>query len=100
MPPAVLRRARETGVSLGKKVKKLYLDAAPLVMAFVLGPIMETTFRQALIKSSGSFSIFFTRPIAAVLLLLCVLSIAGAIAMRRRQSKAVQVLVEGAQDEK
>ncbi len=50
---------------IGYLMKKLYLEAAPLVMAFVLGPMMETAFRQALIKSGGSFSIFFTRPIAA-----------------------------------
>jgi putative tricarboxylic transport membrane protein len=62
--------------------------------------MMEDALRQSLSISRGNPSIFFTRPIAAVLLLLCVLSIAGAITMRRRQSKAVQVLVEGAQDEK
>lgn len=41
---------------------------APLVLAFVLGPLMEMSLRQSLIISEGSFAIFVTRPISAVLL--------------------------------
>jgi putative tricarboxylic transport membrane protein len=51
---------------LGYLMKKLSLEAAPMVLAFVLGPMMETALRQSLIKSDGSFSIFFTRPLSAV----------------------------------
>jgi putative tricarboxylic transport membrane protein len=51
-------------------------SSAPLVLAFVLGPIMETSLRQSLILSQGSFEIFVERPISATLLALglaCVL---------------------------
>jgi putative tricarboxylic transport membrane protein len=41
----------------------------------VLGKQMEEKFRQAMVISDGSLSIFFTRPIAVVLLLLAVISI-------------------------
>jgi putative tricarboxylic transport membrane protein len=41
---------------------------APLVLAFVLGPLMETSLRQSLILSQGEFGSFLTRPISAVLL--------------------------------
>jgi putative tricarboxylic transport membrane protein len=51
-------------------MKKLSLEAAPLVLAFVLGPMMETALRQSLIKSKGSFSIFFTRPISSICILI------------------------------
>ena len=57
---------------IGYLMKKLSLEAAPMVLAFVLGPMMETALRQALIKSKGSFSIFFTRPISAVCLILAI----------------------------
>jgi putative tricarboxylic transport membrane protein len=57
---------------IGYLMKKLSLEAAPMVLAFVLGPMMETALRQALIKSKGSFSIFFTRPLSAVCLIIAI----------------------------
>ena len=36
------------------------------------GPMMETALRQSLIKSKGGFSIFFTRPISAVCLIIAI----------------------------
>jgi putative tricarboxylic transport membrane protein len=57
---------------VGYLMKKLSLEAAPMVLAFVLGPMLETALRQSLIKSKGSFSIFFTRPISAVCLILAI----------------------------
>jgi putative tricarboxylic transport membrane protein len=53
---------------VGYLVRKLGYEAAPLVLAFILTPILETNFRQALIHSKGSFSVFATRPISAVCL--------------------------------
>jgi putative tricarboxylic transport membrane protein len=58
---------------IGYLMKKLSLDAAPMVLAFVLGPMMETALRQSLIKSRGSFSIFFTRPISATCLIIAII---------------------------
>ncbi len=57
---------------IGYVMKKLSLEAAPMVLAFVLGPLMETALRQSLIKSKGGFSIFFTRPISAVCLIIAI----------------------------
>jgi len=61
---------------IGYLMRKFDYEPAPLVLAFVLGPLMETALRQSLIMSDGGFMIFFTRPIslgcllvAAVLLL-------------------------------
>ena len=53
----------------GYLMKRWDYDAVPLVLAFVLGRMMEETFRQSLLLSRGSLSIFVTRPIAAVALL-------------------------------
>jgi putative tricarboxylic transport membrane protein len=55
---------------LGYLMRKLKYEGAPLVMAFVLGPLLELNLRRSLIVSEGSFGIFFTRPISAVILIL------------------------------
>jgi putative tricarboxylic transport membrane protein len=49
---------------LGYIIKKYGYEEAPLVLAFILGPMMESAFRQSLILSDGSISIFFMRPIS------------------------------------
>ncbi len=54
---------------LGYGMRKFGYEPAPLVLAFVLGPMLEENFRRALILSDGSFGVFFTRPISAVLLI-------------------------------
>lgn len=49
-------------------LRKLDYPLAPLVLALVLGPLLEKSFRQSVIASQGSVDIFFERPIAASLL--------------------------------
>jgi putative tricarboxylic transport membrane protein len=46
---------------------RLQLDPAPLMLGFILGPMLEENFRRALLLSRGSFTIFVTRPISATL---------------------------------
>lgn len=57
---------------IGYLMRKFGYEGAPLVLAFVLSPMLENAFRQALIMSGGSFDIFFTRPISLVLLLVTI----------------------------
>ena len=52
----------------GYLAEKYGYSLAPLVLAFVLGPLMETSLRQSLILSQGDFTIFISRPISGVLL--------------------------------
>jgi putative tricarboxylic transport membrane protein len=54
---------------IGYLMKKYGYEAAPLVMAMILSPLMENNLRQSLALSHGSFSIFFTRPISAILMI-------------------------------
>ncbi|HXD40459.1 MAG TPA: tripartite tricarboxylate transporter permease [Ramlibacter sp.] len=49
---------------------RLDLDAAPLMLGFILGPMLEENGRRALLLSRGSFSSFLTRPISGTLLAL------------------------------
>jgi putative tricarboxylic transport membrane protein len=58
---------------VGYFFRKFDYEAAPLILAFVLGPMFETNLRQSLTLSKGSFSIFFTRPIAAVTIILAII---------------------------
>jgi putative tricarboxylic transport membrane protein len=58
---------------LGYLMKKFDYEAAPLVLAFVLGPLLENNLRKSLIMSDGGFGIFFTRPLAAVFLVVALL---------------------------
>jgi len=51
---------------VGYFLKKFDYDAAPLVLAFVLGPIFEYSFRQTMIIGSHNLSFIFTKPIALV----------------------------------
>jgi putative tricarboxylic transport membrane protein len=47
---------------------KIGVEPAPLVLGFVLGPMLEEHFRRAMLISSGDVSVFVQRPISAVLL--------------------------------
>ena len=47
---------------------RLKLDAAPLMLGFILGPMLEENFRRAMLISRGSFGVFVTRPISGTLL--------------------------------
>ena len=53
---------------LGILLIKLGCEPAPLVLAFVLGPMMEENLRRALTLSRGDPTVFFTSPISAGLL--------------------------------
>jgi putative tricarboxylic transport membrane protein len=69
----------------GYLARKLKFDLGPLLLAFVLGPIMERSLRQALLMSHGSFGIFFTRPISGVLVATAILFVVGNILAARRK---------------
>ena len=47
--------------------------AAPLLLGYVLGPLIEENFRRALLISRGDFMVFVERPISATSLVMSVL---------------------------
>ena len=51
----------------GYMFMRLGLEAAPLMLGFILGPMLEENFRRALLLSRGNFGAFFTRPISGTL---------------------------------
>src|SRR5437763_12623870 len=58
---------------LGVVFMKLECEPAPLLLGFVLGPMMEENLRRALLLSRGDPTVFFTRPISAGMLAAAVL---------------------------
>jgi len=54
---------------------KLSCEAAPLLLGFILGPMMEENLRRALLLSRGDWSAFVTRPLSAALLIAAALMI-------------------------
>jgi TctA family transporter len=53
---------------LGYLFMKFKCEAPPLLLGFVLGPMMEENFRRALLLSRGDYTVFVTRPLSASLL--------------------------------
>jgi TctA family transporter len=77
---------------LGYVFIKLKCEPAPLLLGFVLGPMLEENLRKAMTISRGDPSVFFTRPlslsmlvVAAVLVLIMILPV-----VRRRRAEAFQ----------
>jgi putative tricarboxylic transport membrane protein len=53
---------------IGYVFLRLGLDPAPLLLGFILGPMLEENFRRALLISHGGFNMFVTRPISGTLI--------------------------------
>lgn len=60
---------------LGFVMRKLDFPASPIVLAVVLGPLVENSLKQSMTLSGGSLAIFFTRPIAAVFIIFALCSV-------------------------
>jgi len=65
--------------ALGYLLRKLNYEPAPLALAYVLGPMVEQSLRQALVLSDGSFRIFLARPISAGCLFITFLLLFSAV---------------------
>jgi len=60
---------------LGYILAKGGFPLSPIVLALILGPMAEGNFRRSLVMSRGSYSIFFTRPIAATFIIIALVSL-------------------------
>jgi putative tricarboxylic transport membrane protein len=87
---------------VGYGLRKLAFDPSPIVLALVLGPMMEQALRQALIMSRGEFGIFLSRPIAAgmlaaavLLLLFHLFELLRRVHMRGNVKRSAGVPIEG-----
>lgn len=71
-------------------LRKTNYPMAPLVLALVLGPLMEQSLRQSLISSQGDMTTFFTRPISGTLMAVSAILFALPIIKRLRSVGALK----------
>ena len=69
---------------LGYLLVRLGCEPAPLLLGFVIGPMMEEHLRRALLLSRGNATVFLTRPISATILLVALI----ALFLHRAQNEA------------
>lgn len=74
----------------GYLMKKFGYESPPLIMGFVLGPMLEKALRQSLIVSHGSFSIFFHRPISTVFLGIALLLLISPLFTKKRLAENIR----------
>jgi TctA family transporter len=74
---------------LGYFLIKLGCEPAPLLLGFILGPLLEEYLRRALIISRGDPTVFLTRPVSLALLILAVIAFAIAVLPTIRRKRAV-----------
>ena len=83
---------------IGYLMKKFQYEPAPLVLALVLGPTLESGFRQSLILSNGSFGIFFSRPISAVLVFVALFLLFSPVIFRWFGKRRIGLMVRGKEE--
>jgi len=77
---------------LGYILVKLQCEPAPLILGYVLGPLMEENLRRALLISRGDPTVFFTRPIAGTFMVLSIILIVIMVlpAIRKKKEQAYE----------
>jgi len=74
---------------VGYLMNKFDYEPVPLILALVLGPMMENAFRRSMILSDGSFLIFFIRPISGILLALVLFMLISPIFTKKRLAEEI-----------
>ena len=72
---------------LGYVFIKLECEPAPLILGFILGPMMEENLRRAMLLSRGDATVFFTKPISGALLAVAILLLLVTLAPAVRKTR-------------
>jgi putative tricarboxylic transport membrane protein len=81
---------------IGYFMRKFGYEPAPLVLAFVLGPLLENNLRKSLILSQGDLMTFIERPISAACLVLAAILLIAPLLPALRRKREMVALDEGA----
>jgi len=79
---------------IGFLMRKIEIPAAPVVLTLVLAHLFENALRQSMVMSGGDPSIFFTRPMSAVLLVLVVIALTASALERRRSGTRLEEMLD------
>ena len=74
---------------LGYVFAKLGCEPAPLLLGYILGPMLEENLRRALVLSRGDFSVFVTRPISLAMLAVAAVLLAAILAPAVRRKRDI-----------
>lgn len=80
---------------LGYLMKNARFEPAPVLLGFVLGPLLEDNFRRAMLIYQGDFTIFVTRPISATLVAATVLLVLFSVFVSVRQRRIERAAQRG-----
>ncbi|MGA2956045.1 MAG: tripartite tricarboxylate transporter permease [Thermodesulfobacteriota bacterium] len=83
---------------VGYLMRKFDYEPAPMVLAYVLTPMLENALRQSLILSGGSFGIFMVRPISAGCLIVAA-GLLGSSLLPMIRQKREKIVAEAEEDE-
>lgn len=78
--------------AVGYAMRKLDYPMAPLVLAIVLGPLAENSFRQTMIGDHGDWTVFFTRPLSGttMAIAICLFAYPLYLGWKRRSAASAQ----------
>lgn len=72
---------------VGYTLIKLDCEPAPLLLGFVIGPLMEENFRRAMLIARGDWTVFLTRPFSLALIVLAVAALIATLSPRLRRTR-------------
>ncbi|TMG75975.1 MAG: tripartite tricarboxylate transporter permease, partial [Betaproteobacteria bacterium] len=72
---------------------KLECEPAPMILGFILGPLMEENLRRAMLLSRGDPTVFFTKPISAGFMIASIILLV-VVALPAIRKKREEVFVE------
>ncbi len=75
-------------------IQRLGFPGAPFVLGLILGPLLESSLKNSLVMSDGSWLIFFLRPISVVILIITVVFTAYSM-VKTRQIKRIGAVKTG-----
>jgi putative tricarboxylic transport membrane protein len=75
---------------LGYLMKKFRYDGAPMILGLVLGPMLEESFRESLMLSRGSFSIFISKPLSIAFLMTALFLLIVPIITQRKKLSTLE----------
>jgi putative tricarboxylic transport membrane protein len=79
---------------IGYLMKRYRFEGAPLILALVLGPMLENSLRRSLMMSEGSLAIFFTRPISLLFMSVSLVFLLSPLFTRERLGKKAMEMSE------